>query len=114
MRNLKIRPMKSRERDTRKKDGGRQREGAQALAIAALSYLAAEPEQLGRFLALSGIGPEKIRDAAREPHFLAGVLEHICSDERLLLDFAKYAEIKPPEVERARAALGGTWERDLP
>ena len=107
--------MKIRELSARKKeDGTASSEKAQALAVAALSFLAAEPARLGRFLALSGIGPEKVRDAAREPRFLAGVLEHVCGDERLLLDFAADAQIKPAEVERARAALGGTWERDLP
>src|SRR5215216_168709 len=107
--------MKIRERGARKKAGGKSsRQQAEALAIAALSFFAAEPERLGRFLALSGIGPEKIRDAAREPRFLAGVLDHVCGDERLLLDFAAHAQIKPAEVERARTALGGTWERELP
>ena len=40
---------------------------AEGLAVAALGFIAAEPERLGRFLALSGIGPDSIRTAAREP-----------------------------------------------
>jgi len=36
---------------------GMQREKAETLAIAALSFIAGEPESLARFLALSGIGP---------------------------------------------------------
>ena len=94
-------------------NGGR-REGAETLAIAALSYLAAEPERLDRFLSLTGIGVDDIRAAAQEPHFLAGVLEHISNDEALLIAFADHAGIKPAEVERACAALGGAWERDIP
>ncbi len=90
------------------------RAAAQALAIEALSYLAAEPERLGRFLALSGIGPEQIRSAATDPAFLGGVIEHMVSDEQLLVDFAAHAGIKPAEVMRARMALGGHWERDIP
>jgi hypothetical protein len=89
-------------------------EAAEALAITALSYLANEPEQLGRFLAASGIGPEQIRGAAREPGFLAGVLGHFVSDEKLLLAFAVDQKIDPAEIQRARAALGGFWERDTP
>src|ERR1041384_2453293 len=50
------------------------REYAESLAVQALTYLAAEPERLGRFIALSGLGPEDIRIAAGEPGFLAGVL----------------------------------------
>lgn len=93
---------------------GSKREGAEALAIAALSYLAAEPERLDRFLSLTGIGMDELRAAAQEPHFLAGVLEHISSDEQLLIEFANHAEVKPTEIEHARAALGGVWERDIP
>ncbi len=78
-------------------------------------FLAAEPERLGRFLAVTGIGPEAIRAAAAEPNFLAGVVEHVIGDERLLLEFAAHAQINPAEVARASAALGGPdLERDQP
>lgn len=88
---------------------------AQGLAVAALGFIAAEPERLGRFLALSGIGPASIRAAAREPQFLAGVLDHITSDERLLLAFAAENDIDPEAVMRARDVLAGPdWERDTP
>jgi len=90
------------------------RNAAEALAVAALSYLAAEPERLGPFLIASGIGPEQIRCAARELGFLAGVLDHFASDEQLLLAFARDQGIDPAEIERARFALGGIWERDTP
>lgn len=88
---------------------------AEALAVEALAFLAAEPERLGGFLALTGIGPDEVRSTASEPHFLAGVLDHIASDERLLLAFAAEAQIKPEAVMRAATALGGgAWERDVP
>jgi hypothetical protein len=101
-------------RPPREKTDGAGRDAAEALAIAALSFLAAEPEQLGRFLAMSGIGPEHIRDAAREPGFLVGVLDHFANDEALLVAFSRDAGVDPAAVGRARAALGGGWERDLP
>jgi hypothetical protein len=88
---------------------------AEGLAVTALGFIAAEPERLGRFLALSGIGPDSIRAAAREPQFLAGVLDHITSDERLLLAFATENDIDPEAVMRARDVLAGPdWERDTP
>ena len=91
------------------------REAAENLAIQALSFIAGDAERLGRFLALTGIGPTEIRNAAREPGFLAGVLDHIASNERLLMDFAAEADVKPMTVMKARAALGaGDWERDVP
>src|SRR5262249_58207951 len=61
---------------------------AEHLAIAALGFIAGEPERLGRFLAMTGIGPDSIRTAAREAQFLLGVLDHLAADEPLLLAFA--------------------------
>jgi hypothetical protein len=105
---------------TQRRQGGKsgsreQRAAAQELAIAALAFIAAEPDRLGRFLAMTGIGPESIRDAAREPRFLAGVLDHVAGDEPLLLAFATENEIDPDHVMLARDLLvGGRWERDEP
>jgi hypothetical protein len=93
---------------------GSKRAAAEAVAVGALSFLASDVEQLGRFLAATGIGPDAIRDAAREPGFLSGVLDYLSGDEALLIEFARHVGIEPSEVERARAALGGAWERDTP
>jgi hypothetical protein len=90
------------------------RQAAEMLAIQALAFLAEERERLGAFLAATGIGPEAVRDAAREPDFLAGVLDHMLGDESLLIAFADSAGIRPAEIARASNALGRRWERDLP
>jgi hypothetical protein len=85
------------------------------LAIQSLNFIAAEPERLGRFLAISGIGPADIRAAAREPGFLAGVLDFVVADERLLKAFSEECGVAPREVGAALIALGGThWEREVP
>ena len=76
------------------------------LAIQALGFIAEEPARLSRFLDMSGIEGGDIRQAARERRFLAGVLEHMLSDESLLIAFADSAGIDPAYVARARAALG--------
>ncbi|MEJ0097371.1 MAG: DUF3572 domain-containing protein [Bauldia sp.] len=81
-------------------------EAAEAVAIGALSYLAGEPEALGRFLALSGIGPAMLRAAAAEPAFLAGVLDFFLGDERLLVAYAESAGIPATQIAAARRALG--------
>jgi hypothetical protein len=81
------------------------REAAAELAIAALTFLAGETERLERFLALTGLGPQSLRAAAREASFLLGVLDHVASDESLLLAFANENGIDPEDVGRAREAL---------
>jgi len=100
--------------ETLDKKNSARREAAETLAVAALAYLASEPESLGGFLAATGIGPDQIRNAARDRSFLSGVLDYFSSDEALLVAFAKSQDIDPAEIERARAALGGVWERDVP
>jgi hypothetical protein len=79
-------------------------DAAEALAIQALTFIAQDAERLGRFLAITGIGPMEIRNAAQEPKFLAGVLDHIAGDERLLLAFARDAGIDPSAIAPARKA----------
>ena len=90
------------------------RETAEMLAIQALGFIAAEPERLDAFLGATGLTLERLRESATQPDFLAGVLEHMLADESLLLAFADSAAIDPAAVARARNALGGNWERDLP
>jgi hypothetical protein len=89
-------------------------ETAEMLAVQALAFIAEDDSRLSGFIASTGIAAESIRDAAREPNFLAGVLEHILADEKLLVAFADSAGTDPAEVARARQALGKVWERDLP
>jgi hypothetical protein len=77
------------------------------LAIDALGFLAEDVERLGRFLALTGIAPETLRDAARAPGFLAAVLDHLAQDEALVLAFAANRQVAPERVLAARDRLAG-------
>jgi len=88
---------------------------AENLAIEALSFMASDPERLGAFLAATGIGPEMIRKAASDPSFLAGVLDHVCGEESLLIAVAEQAGVTPRDMEHAHAVLGGRpWQREVP
>src|SRR5262245_14661923 len=93
-------------RNTRlKADRESQYEGAAQVAIAALSFIATEPDHLGRFLSLTGIGPQSLRAAATEPGFLVGVLDYVRGDEDLLVAFASGANIAPEDIRHARDVL---------
>jgi hypothetical protein len=88
---------------------------AEDVAIRALSFLAGDEARLGRFLAATGIGPAEIRAAAREPRFLAGVLDHLADDESAMLAFSQEIGIPPEQIARARDRLSGPpIERDIP
>ena len=77
----------------------------EATAIAALGFIAADPERLARFLDMTGLGPATLRRAAAEPGFHAQVLAHILSDEGLLLAFAANAGLAPQTVAGAHERL---------
>ena len=83
----------------------RRRESAETIAVQALGFLAADETRLERFLALSGLGPENLREAASGPGFLAAVLDHVAGDESLLLAFAAEQGLDPTEIGRARDVL---------
>ncbi|MDQ0468688.1 DUF3572 family protein [Labrys wisconsinensis] len=88
---------------------------AEEVAVRGLAFLAADPERLERFLALSGLAAGEIRAAATRPDFLAGVLHHIMDDDRIAQAFATGAGLGPEDLARAARALGaGAWERDTP
>jgi hypothetical protein len=83
------------------------RDEAEALAVSALSFLVEKPEALGRFLALTGIGPATLRQSAADPAFLTGVLDFLLGDEALLTAFATDAGIRAERIGAARRLLEG-------
>ncbi|MGE0723820.1 MAG: DUF3572 domain-containing protein [Alphaproteobacteria bacterium] len=83
---------------------------AEALALRALAWIAADDERLDRFLALTGIDLATLRSRAAEPAMLGGVLECLLGDERWVTAFAADAEIDPLAVARARRLLPGGGE----
>ncbi len=78
---------------------------AEAIAIQGLAFLAAEPDRLGRFLAVTGLGPENLRSAAQEPGFLASVLDYVAGSEATLIELADAIGASPEVIARAHAAL---------
>ena len=78
---------------------------AEEIAISAFDRLAAEPERLGGFLAVTGLRPDTIREAAGSPGFLAAILDYVSSDENLIVAVARELGIDPTEIGAARARL---------
>ncbi|EIM75283.1 hypothetical protein A33O_08536 [Nitratireductor aquibiodomus RA22] len=82
-----------------------QREEAEAIAVSALAFIAADDQLLPRFLSLTGIEANQIRAAAAEPGFLTGVLQFILAHEPTLLRFSEENGIAPRIVAQAPSAL---------
>ena len=64
-------------------------------------WITAEDDRLLPFLAASGLGPETLRESAREPAFLVGVLDQVMGDENVLLACAAALGVKPERIAAA-------------
>jgi Protein of unknown function (DUF3572) len=91
------------------------REVAEIVAVQALSFIAGDPERLGKFLAESGLGPQTLRTAASDPHFLSSVLDFVMRDDATVMALATATQLHPTNIAAARQVLGDPdWERDVP
>jgi Protein of unknown function (DUF3572) len=81
------------------------REVAEIVAVQALAFVAGDPERLGLFLAESGIGPETLRTAAADPHFLGHVLDFVLRDDATVKAFASASQLHPTNIAAAHQAL---------
>jgi Protein of unknown function (DUF3572) len=89
------------------------REVAEIVAVQALSFIAGDPERLGLFLAESGIGPETLRTAAKDPQFLVHVLDFVMRDDATVKAFAAASQLHPTNIAAAHQALNDPqWEPD--
>jgi hypothetical protein len=82
-------------------------QAAEALAQAALIWLAGREEDFGRFLGAAGLDPAEVRPRAADPEFLGFVLDFVLGEETLARAFAETEGLAPEDTLRARAALPG-------
>ena len=80
---------------------------AETLALKALAFLAHSPEEIDRFVTLSGVAPADLRERAEEPEILAAVLDFLLTDDTRVTAFCEEAGIDPRELHAARRALPG-------
>lgn len=83
------------------------RDAAETVAITIFAELANEPAELQRFLALSGIQPETIRDASRQPGFLVGVLDYVLGGARTLTAIEAATGLSAKTISDTRERLAG-------
>ena len=76
-------------------------ESARSLALDVLLWIADEPDRMMPFLAASGLGPDTLRESARDPAFLAGVLDHVMGNEPVLLACARGLDVAPERIAAA-------------
>jgi hypothetical protein len=82
-------------------------ESTDALALDVLLWMVQDPDRLMPFLNATGLGPDDLRAGMNDPTVLGAVLDHVMTDEPVLLACAEAIGVKP---ERIAAA----WRRRAP
>ncbi len=77
------------------------------LDLKILTALATNPERLGRFIDLTGIQINTIREASLKPEFWLAIYEYVAADEPLLLEISSEINETPEIIMQA-------WKRLLP
>ena len=90
-------------------------EAAEGVAVQALTFIAGDGERLGRFLAVTGIGPAEIRRPAASRASSPACSDYLASDDRLIAGFAAETGLDPGDVgARLCRARRRAWEREIP
>ncbi|PVA06843.1 DUF3572 domain-containing protein [Thalassorhabdomicrobium marinisediminis] len=82
-------------------------EHAEHIAILALGWLAEDDDLLSVFLGASGAQADGLRAQAKDPAFLASVLEFLTMDDAWVIAFCDANQLKYEDPLAARYALPG-------
>lgn len=82
-------------------------EGAETLALQALGWLVGQDDLLPVFLGSTGAGLDSLAAGARDPVFLASVLDFLLMDDAWVMACADGIGCAYPALAAARAALPG-------
>lgn len=80
---------------------------AEALALQALTWLAADEGLIGDFMATTGASPEDVARNAARPEFLASVLDFLLLEDRWIIAFCDAQGLAYDQPLQARAVLPG-------
>ena len=83
------------------------KDSAEILAIEALSWLVGNDELLPVFLGATGASEADLRARAKDPEFLASVLDFLLMDDAWIAAFCEVSDYTYEFPMRARAALPG-------
>jgi len=83
---------------------------AETLALRGLAHLAGDGDALIRFLTLSGLELDNLRDRAGDPELLAAVIDFLLADEALCARFLEAEGLDSATLHAARRALPGAAE----
>ena len=77
------------------------KESAEKIALEALGFIAADDTELGRFLGLSGLSIDRLRDTAGTTPTLLAVLDYVMGHVPTARAFAQSQGYTPEDLARA-------------
>lgn len=81
------------------------RPDAQALSLAVLSWIVEDARRRERFLALTGLTPDDLRQRLQDPAVLVAVLDFVLGHESDLIAAAADLAVPPQSIADARLEL---------
>lgn len=85
---------------------------AETIGLQLLGFIASDMELLGRFLALTGIGPHQLKAQASDPAFLGAVIDFVMNHETTMKTAMEQTQLSAQEIRQARAVLPGQMPLD--
>ena len=82
-------------------------EAAETVALQALGWLLSQPEDLGGFLSASGAAPGDLAHLARDPVFLAALVDYLLETDDRVLACTKDLGLPATALGEARQGLPG-------
>ena len=82
-------------------------EAAETVALQALGWLLAQPQDLGGFLSASGAAPGDLAHLARDPVFLAALVDYLLETDDRVLACTKDLGLPATALGEARQGLPG-------
>lgn len=89
------------------------RSDAESIAIEVLHFIVADIDRTIRFLNITGLQPETVRESAKSAHFLLGVLDYATKDEDLLKAIERELGIRPAVILVAAVHLAPSKEGEV-
>ncbi len=84
-----------------------EQDSAETLALKALTWLIAQPEEFSAFQMASGANPSDLASLAQAPSFLGAVLDFVLESDARVMAFCEAHAIGYDAPMRARAVLAG-------
>lgn len=82
------------------------KQNAETIALQALAFIAADDTELGRFLGLSGLSIDDLRNRAGSASTLLAVLDYVMGHEPTAKAFAESLGYRPEDLAHAAHRLG--------